>query len=168
MKRIALNQPGHDCIYDVCKDPRPCQTKPPMDPRRLPPGSHGIGGEQWWYTVLHEERGIAVRLLVLTDILPPTVPADHSARCGIDPAWDDRPIERRRTGGWLKVHVRREVGAEPCDIFAGSPCECEDLGALFADAFFREHGDPHQFEQPESLWAALETILAEHLELRTQ
>ena len=44
-------------------------------------------------------------------------------------------------------------------MLPGKRCVPEDLGAMFPDDFFKKHGDPNQFEQPESFWEAMEAAL---------
>lgn len=147
---------GHDCIWDRCKlTDFPCELEPPRDRNRIGPRNHGISGERWEYVVSNEKA--ALRLVVSTDIMPPTVPGSHMA------STHARPLKERRQGAYLSLHRVPDNGnGEACDLLPNGRCIPEDLGALYVDRFFKEHGDPSEFDQPESFWNAMEDELSSH------
>lgn len=147
MRRHSAIMPGYDCRTE-CKHEKK--------------GEHGIHGDEWHYAVIVDL--IALSLTVYTDIFPPTV-----AR------WNaDLPIEERRHGADLTFHVgfptNREEMRDYNPTVWGKAClhvgRCDDSSttALGADKFFRDHGDPRQFEQAEGFWKALEAHLQEREE----
>lgn len=88
MIRHTAIVPGNDCYYGVCCVSG-CEGK-----RGRAGNGHGIQGEHWFYAVraggayatLSDGEGPALSLEVYTEILPETVPRDHSARCASDVA----------------------------------------------------------------------------------
>lgn len=73
MKRVSEKLPGHACMYGVPHGDCPGRT----DDR------HGIGSECWYYGVVSGDGKHCLTLDVSTDIYPPELPSDHSARCGV-------------------------------------------------------------------------------------
>jgi hypothetical protein len=150
MERISEKQPGYDCIFAKCVHDPPCQTEPPGSARAADGKNHGIHAEEWHYTVMDDT--VALRIKVFTDIYPETVPESNLTYLR------DRPLNRRRHGAFMNLHHKATNGSgEECDLLGR--CTCEDLGSMFPERFFNAHGDPAQFEQPDSFWEALEAEL---------
>lgn len=156
--RKSVIVPGYDCIYAECTH----------DPK----GKHGIHGDEWHYHLHADDDLTALCLSVYTSNFPDTIPESH---------WRDelpksRPIEKQVRGSDLSLYARFPVGdGEGGDLDylreggGGFKIDLESeilaqfrpySTALGANEFFAEHGDPHQFKQPESFWKALEAKFA--------
>lgn len=150
---------GYDCIWGKCQFDPPCEPGPPGSMEKVSGKNHGCHGEEWIYVVFTGDRRTAIALTVFTELVPDTVPSWNVA------ARKAMPLEERREGAFLYVHHHPEdaVG-EPdnCDILGGQ-CITESLGALAPTEFFKKHGDPIQFRQPEKFWVALENLLKEYI-----
>ena len=73
MKRVSERIPGHACMYGAPHDDCPGRTD----------DHHGIRAEHWWYAVVTNDGTRCLTLDVGTDIYPPELPTDHSARRGM-------------------------------------------------------------------------------------
>jgi hypothetical protein len=152
--RSSTVSPGHDCIYDKCKMEIPCQTEPPRSMRNLSSRSHGISSDKWCYNVVLEDKSFAVSLVVSSRVYPSTVPKSHFRPSLYS---DDVISGSNLVLHWIPRNAK-EVCLPDCGLLEG-PCAADSSG-LWADAFFKEFGQP-QFEQSEDFWLALENILKE-------
>jgi hypothetical protein len=150
-------------------------------PGRFRGYGHGIRSEHWYYCVVSVDGKHCLSLDVKTDIFPPELPADHSARCGArcrgcgHGRHESRvchcecpsdPIEKRRRGTDITLHLLSDKpspwdtkGERKMPGGIGNCVDDLDTSALKADVFFLAHGDPNQFEQKEPFWLALEEQL---------
>lgn len=161
MKRNSRIDEGNDCIYGVC---RWCPGKTGLDERHR--AGHGIKAEEWIYWITSDDGLTSLSLVVHTDIYPPTVPADHAARCGV--VERKKTLYERRYGTDLTLHVgfktRKEqlaAGAgdgmdRDCFFLGEKRGDCSRTTALGAREFFEKHGYPFDFRQTEEFWKALE------------
>ncbi len=133
MEREARIIPGYDCR----------QSCP-----HTPPGDHGIAAEEWCYTARPEpgsKRGVC--LAMLSHRYPETVDFER-----MDPSV--RSI-------LLGPMMGRLITSNPdCEAEAGGTCRC-GVTFLGAAEFWKQHGDPKQFEQSEAFWQALEAELGD-------
>jgi hypothetical protein len=130
MKRQSKIDPANDCIYGVCRV-KGCPGKQGLHA----PRGHGIKGEEWLYWITSNDGLTSLSLNVFTDIFPPTVPADHAARCGVV----ERPktLAERRYGADLTLHVgfktRKEQLTASGGDGMGERSECFFLGDKWGD-----------------------------------
>lgn len=129
VRRGSRRDPGYDCRVTCEHEEK---------------GDHGISGGVWWYWVSDGER--AVSLMVLTNDYPPSV---------------ERPLPLalvEMCEGVLGYHTADPEGRECSMLADGARCR-SDESYIGGQSFWKKHGSPAQFEQPESFWAALEEEL---------
>ena len=142
-RRWSDIEPGYDCRVE-CKHERK--------------GDHGICADGWFYVVSDGE--CAISLHVRSADYPATVETSRFLDFTREPYGTDLslhvpwPIAYDLESSTERIRLGETTG-RMCDVVEGGRCWTPKSTSLGADEFWKLHGSPAQFDQPESFWTAL-------------